>query len=123
DLTRVYVPTVGDEAIRDLTRAREDTLCDLKSASSASKPSCFDRISVTWAGPIGTRPTCGGSLKSSARHRRSKSSFKNTSERLTHTPNGSNVWSKHCKSRSNRGACSRWSTPFRLCAGCNLLQP
>ena len=32
DLTRVYVPTVGDEAIRDLTRAREDTLCDLKSA-------------------------------------------------------------------------------------------
>jgi transposase len=32
DLTRVYVPTVEDEAIRDLTRAREDTLCDLKSA-------------------------------------------------------------------------------------------
>jgi transposase len=32
DLTRVYVPTVADEAIRDLTRAREDTLRDLKSA-------------------------------------------------------------------------------------------
>jgi transposase len=32
DLTRVYVPTVEDEAIRDLTRAREDTLRDLKSA-------------------------------------------------------------------------------------------
>jgi transposase len=32
DLTRVYVPTVDDEAIRDLTRAREDTLRDLKSA-------------------------------------------------------------------------------------------
>jgi transposase len=31
DLTRVYVPTVEDEAIRDLSRAREDALQDLKS--------------------------------------------------------------------------------------------
>ena len=32
DLTVVYVPKVEDEAIRDLTRAREDTIRDLKSA-------------------------------------------------------------------------------------------
>jgi transposase len=32
DLTVVYVPTVEDEAIRDLSRAREDTIRDLKSA-------------------------------------------------------------------------------------------
>jgi transposase len=32
DLTPVYVPKVEDEAIRDLTRAREDTLRDLKAA-------------------------------------------------------------------------------------------
>jgi transposase len=32
DLTVVYVPKVEDEASRDLTRAREDTLRDLKSA-------------------------------------------------------------------------------------------
>jgi transposase len=32
DLTRVYVPTVEDEAIRDLTRAREDALRDLQAA-------------------------------------------------------------------------------------------
>ena len=32
DLTSVYVPTVEDEAIRDLTRAREDTLSDLQDA-------------------------------------------------------------------------------------------
>jgi transposase len=31
-LTAVYVPKVEDEAIRDLTRAREDTLSDLKDA-------------------------------------------------------------------------------------------
>ena len=32
DLTTVYVPKVEDEAIRDLTRAREDTISDLKDA-------------------------------------------------------------------------------------------
>jgi transposase len=32
DLTPVYVPQVEDEAIRDLTRAREDALRDLKAA-------------------------------------------------------------------------------------------
>jgi transposase len=32
DLTVVYVPTVDDEAIRDLTRAREDAIRDLKDA-------------------------------------------------------------------------------------------
>jgi transposase len=32
DLTPVYVPTVEDEAIRDLSRAREDAIRDLKAA-------------------------------------------------------------------------------------------
>jgi len=32
DLTAVYVPKVQDEAIRDLTRAREDAISDLKDA-------------------------------------------------------------------------------------------
>src|SRR5213593_3064481 len=32
DLTPVYVPALDDEAIRDLSRAREDTLRDLKAA-------------------------------------------------------------------------------------------
>jgi transposase len=32
DLSPVYVPEVGDEAIRDLSRAREDGIADLKSA-------------------------------------------------------------------------------------------
>jgi transposase len=32
DLTPVYIPTVEDEAIRDLCQAREDTICDLKAA-------------------------------------------------------------------------------------------
>ena len=32
DLTMVYVPKVEDEAMRDLTRAREDAISDLKDA-------------------------------------------------------------------------------------------
>lgn len=37
DLTAVYVPRIEDEAIRDLSRAREDTLKDLKRAKSRLK--------------------------------------------------------------------------------------
>jgi len=37
DLTPVYVPTVDDEAIRDLTRAREDASSDLKEATFRRK--------------------------------------------------------------------------------------
>jgi transposase len=37
DLTPVYVPKVGDEAIRDLTRAREDAIGDLKTAKLRRK--------------------------------------------------------------------------------------
>jgi transposase len=34
DLTPVYVPTVEDEAIRDLCRTREDAIAELKAAKS-----------------------------------------------------------------------------------------
>jgi transposase len=37
DLTAVYVPTVEDEAMRDLTRAREDAISDLKDAKCRLK--------------------------------------------------------------------------------------
>jgi transposase len=37
DLTSVYVPVVEDEAIRDLTRAREDAMKDLKSSKQRLK--------------------------------------------------------------------------------------
>ncbi len=80
-LTAVYVPKVEDEAIRDLTRAREDTLSDLKDAKFASKPSCSDTISATRAKPIGAQPISDGSRRSSARPLRSKSCSKNMSVR------------------------------------------
>jgi transposase len=61
DLTAVYVPKAEDEAIRDLTRAREDATAISKTPSFGSKPSYSDTISAIPAGPIGVRPTSDGS--------------------------------------------------------------
>ena len=49
DLTAVYVPTVEDEAIRDLARAREDTLCVLKAAKLRLK-SFLLRLGMPYTG-------------------------------------------------------------------------
>jgi transposase len=49
DLTSVYVPQVEDEAIRDLTRAREDTLSDLKAAKFRLK-ACLLRHDIRYTG-------------------------------------------------------------------------
>ena len=53
DLTPVYVPQVEDEAIRDLSRAREDTIRDLKAAKFRLKAFCCGRISAIQARPPG----------------------------------------------------------------------
>jgi transposase len=37
DLSRVYVPDLEDESIRDLCRLREDTVCDLRAAKQRLK--------------------------------------------------------------------------------------
>ena len=60
DLTPVYVPAVEDEAIRDLSRAREDVLRDLKAAKLRLKASCCGMTSATRAGPPGGQPTSDG---------------------------------------------------------------
>src|SRR5262249_23385540 len=49
DLTPVYVPAVDDEAIRDLSRAREDTLRDLKAAQLRLK-ACLLRHDIRSTG-------------------------------------------------------------------------
>ncbi len=49
DLTPVYVPTVEDEALRDLSRAREDVLCDLKAAKLRLK-SFLLRLGIRYEG-------------------------------------------------------------------------
>jgi transposase len=79
DLPPVYVPQVGDEAIRDLCRAREDAIHDLKAAKFRRKAFLLRTISVIRVGPPGTRPTSGGSAKSAVPPQRNRSSSKNMS--------------------------------------------
>ena len=55
DLTAVYVPKVEDEAIRDLTRAREDTLSDLKDAKLRLKAFLL-RHDIRYTGPANWGP-------------------------------------------------------------------
>jgi transposase len=55
DLTPVYVPAVDDEAIRDLRRAREDTLRDLKAAKLRLK-ACLLRHDIRYTGRANWSP-------------------------------------------------------------------
>ena len=57
DLTPVYVPQVGDEAIRDLCRAREDAIRDLKTSEvSAQSLSPAARYPLHRPGHLGPGP-------------------------------------------------------------------
>ena len=57
DLTPVYVPAVDDEAIRDLSRAREDTLRDLKAAKLRLKAFLLTtRYPLDRSGQLESRP-------------------------------------------------------------------
>jgi transposase len=68
DLPPVYVPAVEDAAIRDLSRARDDVMRDLKAAKfRLQKCFCCSMISAIRARPPGGRPTCAGSLQWSVR--------------------------------------------------------
>lgn len=55
DLTPVDVPTVDDEAIRDLTRAREDAINDLKAAKCRLKAFLL-RHDIRYTGRATWRP-------------------------------------------------------------------
>src|SRR5215468_2948412 len=55
DLTPVYVPAVDDEAIRDLSRAREETLRDLQ-AAKLRLTACLLRQDIRYTGRAHWRP-------------------------------------------------------------------
>jgi len=55
DLTSVYVPGIEDEAIRDLSRAREDAMKDLKSCKHRLKAFLL-RLDIRYEGRAGWRP-------------------------------------------------------------------
>ena len=81
ELTAVYVPLAEDEAIRDLTRAREDAKSDEKK-EQATAPGLFasQRTSVIQAGHCGAKPMCAGcQMHQNAPSGRSKSCYRRIS--------------------------------------------
>jgi hypothetical protein len=60
ELTPVYVPFAENEAIGDLTRAREDAKIDEKNPGSGCWPFCFEADSNIRAKRHGAKPKCAG---------------------------------------------------------------
>ena len=119
DLTAVYVPTVDDEAIRDLSRAREDAMSDLKAAKFRLKAfllrqdirytgrATWGEAHLRWLAEVVCPPP------------RSTLSSRKRSEPSTNTPNASSVSTRTSTRRAKRDASTRWSKPSRPCAACS----
>ena len=117
DLTPVYVPAVDDEAIRDLSRAREDTIRDLKAAKFRLKAFLLRHDirytgRATW-GPAHLRwlsevvcPTPAQQIVFQEYVRAVTEHTERLAASGTSTP----------QSRCRPGASPRWSRPSRPCA-------
>jgi transposase len=79
DLTPGSGPTVDEEALRDLRRAREDTLRALKAATRRLKACLRRTLSALPVGPTGVPRTGDGAARWSVPPRRSRSSCRQTS--------------------------------------------
>ena len=124
DLTAVYVPKVEDEAIRDLTRAREDTISDLKDAKFRLKAFLL-RHDIRYTGRANWGPA----------------HLRWLSEVVCPTPGAANRLSRICpcrqrthrtppasrtrtpRARQSVALVTRWSRPCRPCVGCNSPWP
>ena len=81
DRSSIYVSTVDDEAIRDLSRAREDTVRDLKRHKVRLKAFLLRQDIRYEAARTGTRPISAGWPGSSVRRRRSRSCSRSSARR------------------------------------------
>ena len=119
DLTPVYVPTVDDEAMRDLCRARAEAIRALKTAqfrlnAFLLRHDIRSTGRATW-GPAPLRWLSEVVCPTPAQ----QSVSKNTSERLPNTLNVWHVWNKHLQTRCRPGDSPRSSKRSRPSAGCN----
>jgi transposase len=107
-LPAVDVPQGDDEAMRELSRAREDP--------SRERPAATCRLQAFWrrhASRDTGRANCGGSRTWVVPHRRRQSSCKHRSVPFTNRPHDASVAHTHFQTRSPRGACLRSSQPCR----------
>jgi len=123
DLTPVYVPKVEDEAIRDLTRAREDALQDLKAAKFRLKAFLLRHDirytgRATW-GPAHLRwlsevvcPTPAQQIV-----------FQEYVKPSMNTPSDSSDWNRNSTNRSKLGVYTLSSRPSKPCMVSNSPWP
>jgi len=120
DLTPVYVPSIEDEAVRDLCRARDAARVTLKAAKLRLKSFLLRLgLNTTSDVPIGTRPTSATWPRSSARPPRSRSCSRNPFAPSTSRSNGSGASSKNFSISHRSGACGPLSRPCRHCGACS----
>ena len=119
DLTPIYVPAVEDEAIRDLVRAREDALKDLKAAKVRLKAFLL-RQDIRYAGRATWGPAHLRWLANVVfRPRPSRLCSRNTSGPSPNRPSGCSGWKQNSLPWSRAGAGRRSWRPFKPCAACN----
>jgi transposase len=95
DLSSIYVPQVEDEALRDLSRAREDAMDDLKRGKRRLK-SFLLRQDIRYEGRAGWNAAHLGCRRSSVRRRRSRLPSRSMYGRLPSNRNGCSAWSTSC---------------------------
>jgi transposase len=123
DLTPVYVPQVEDEAIRDLSRAREDALRDLKAAKFRLKAFLL-RLDIrytgqaTW-GPAHLRWLSEGVCLTPAQ----PMVFQEYVRLSRNTRHAWGVSRKNSTNRSNPGVYIRSSKPSRPCVASSAPWP
>jgi len=117
DLTSIYIPRVEDEAVRDLSRGREDAMRDLRRSKVRLKSFCCATTCAMRGGPTGTRRTCAGWPTWGVPRHRSRSSSRSTCGRSRNSTSGSNGATASCAMPSRPGGWRRWWLRCRRCAG------
>jgi transposase len=123
DRTAVSVPMGEEAAMRDLTRAREETLSDCQDAQLRLQAFCSTTLSAPPAKPLVARPLSGGAQRASALLRRRPSCSTHLSGRSLNTPSASSVSTRTATRPSQLGVCPRWSKPCRRSVACHARWP
>jgi transposase len=118
DLTPVYVPAVEDEAIRDLYRAREDAIRELKAAKFRLKAFLLRQDirytgRATWS-PAHLRWLSEVVCPTAAQQIVFQEYVQAVTEHTARLQRLSNVLRRNFKSRSRPGGSPRWSMPSRV---------
>ena len=110
ELVAVWVPDEEQEAMRDLTRAREDMKAiELKARSDWGRSCCAMLGCIGKARAGGQRCIFGGWRSRSSSIRCSKWCSRNTWTRWWRRGHGWRVWWGKCARRWRDGRCARWS--------------